>query len=155
VGIRRPLRGRLNPHPERSVKEMNMGLFGGIFGKKETSLADKIRDWLAAISKEEKLPTDIKAICIGLFESEPNYQVYFIASKTYDPENDDWACNQDFEVTSKYLDTGIPTSKKWETFQSLVVDAVKGIRNTDQSSVLQKVEHVSVGFDSGDLTKII
>jgi len=127
----------------------------GLFGKKKATLGEKITAWLAGISKAEALPADIKAICIGLFESESSYQIYFIASKQYDPEDDDWACNQDYEPESKYLDSEVPTSQGWESFQSEVIDAVKAILESDDSTILKKVEHVSVGFDSGELTHIV
>jgi hypothetical protein len=119
------------------------------------TLNKNIKLWLKTISQNETLPHDIKAICIGLFEGNSTYQIYFIASKEYDTDDDDWACNQDYEPEAMYLDSGISTSQKWDSFQAEVIDAVKSILELDNSTVLKKAVHVSVGFDSAELIHIV
>ncbi|MHC4659146.1 MAG: hypothetical protein ACYS83_08215 [Planctomycetota bacterium] len=117
-------------------------------------LSNRITAWLTRISSTESLPKDIEAIYIGLFEGEHNYNIYFSGSKGYDPEDDDWACNQDFEPQFKYLDSGIGTSMDWQAFKAKVIDTIKIILEGDTSSILHNASHVSVGFDGGNLTHI-
>ncbi|MDF2858168.1 MAG: hypothetical protein K0Q87_4019 [Neobacillus sp.] len=41
----------------------------------------------------EVLPKEIKALNTGLFSP---YGIELIGAKVYDPEDDDWACEEDF-----------------------------------------------------------
>ena len=132
-----------------------MGRFFGLFAKREEPLAERIRIWLHAISTQETLPPGILALYIGLFEGDTTYRIYLIGSRSYDAENSDWACDEDFEPERKYLDSGVPTSLDWQTFQAQVVEAVRAVLGSADPTVLREVEHVSVGFDSGDLTHIV
>jgi hypothetical protein len=132
-----------------------MGFFDSLFYKKKEILSEKIKAWLDVISTKEKMPSGIRAIYIGLFEGESTYQIYFSASRIYKSDNDDWACNQDFEPELKYLDSGILTSHDWQLFQKEVVEAISSVLNSTDWTILKRVEHVSVGFDSGDLINIV
>jgi len=62
--------------------------------------------WLDRISAEETLPEDIVAVLIGLFEAaapRKGYALYLTGSRTFDEEDPDWSCNQDFVPGAKYL----------------------------------------------------
>ena len=121
-------------------------------------LQEKIEDWLNDINKEAScLPTDIAAFNFGLFETENGYGIYFIGSKSYDEEDDDWACNIDFEPKNKYLTLSSEHIKvmEWEEFQN----EVKSIISTYISSNINQLpifkgKVVTIGFDDGNLVKI-
>ena len=121
-----------------------------------SQLKAKINDWLMDISKTENLPSEIEAIYIGIIEGEPCYYIYMTGSSEYDPEEDDWACNEDFTPERKYLDSQVDTDNvKWKDFEDMVVSIVKSHMTEHDSSILNKVKHVGVGFDDGDLVHLL
>lgn len=118
-------------------------------------LQENLNDWLKHVSKTEQLPASVNAIYIGLFEGDPNYQIYMTGSNAYDSDDDDWACDEDFEPKQKYLDSQVQTGTiEWDTFLNHVVEMVKQHINNHPDSILNKAEHVAAGFDDGDLVLI-
>jgi hypothetical protein len=116
----------------------------------------KIREWLSVIANEGKVPTQCKAVYVGLFESvDGRYMLSFLGSVDFDEEDDDWACEEDddYYPQNRYLDSEVSTKTNWEEFQETVLGILKSIRN-EKGNVLSDVKHVGVGFDSGDLAKI-
>lgn len=63
----------------------------------------QIINWILTISKSEQIPEGIKAVNIGLVETENGYTLYMVGSNEYDAEDSDWACNEDFVPENKYL----------------------------------------------------
>lgn len=115
-------------------------------------LKGKITKWLKSITDEGDLPDNCEAVYIGLFESEKEYMIYFLGSTDFDPENDDWACEEDndYYPKNKYLESGVSTSEDWEKFQDDVVEIIKNIK-TDKNLILAGAKNIAVGFDNGDL----
>lgn len=61
-----------------------------------------VKQWLLFIAEYETLPNDIIALNFNLWEAvEENgqscYTLELTGSKQYDAENDDWACEEDFD----------------------------------------------------------
>jgi hypothetical protein len=110
----------------------------------------EIEAWIKQI---EERP-DVVAINIGLLQSEKGFQAYLIGSNEYDPEDDDWACNEDFVPTSKYIDLSYTQNANWESFQSDVVSIIKGILSSNSSTILNHVPNVTVGFDDAELISV-
>jgi len=110
----------------------------------------EIEAWIKQI---EERP-DVVAMNIGLFQSENGYQAYIIGSHEYDPEDDDWACNEDFVPTTKYVDLPCSQDLGWETLQMDVVNIIKGLLSTDSSTVLNHIPNVTVGFDDAELVRV-
>jgi len=118
-------------------------------------LEEKITDWITKISKEGDLPSNCKAIYIGLFENETGYMIHFMGSVEFDPEDDDWACedSEDYFPKNRYLESGIPSSENWESFLNEVNTVVKNLKS-NKNLVLSQVKNLAIGFDSGDLIHI-
>jgi hypothetical protein len=113
---------------------------------------DSISNWINEITKEGPLPPHCKAILIGLFEGEKDYVIYFSGSVEFDPEDDDWACQDenDYEPKNKYHYSGVPTTENWEVFQASVIESIRTIRQ-NANTILNQTKNIAVGFDSGDL----
>jgi hypothetical protein len=113
---------------------------------------DSISNWINEITKEGPLPSHCKAILIGLFESEKDYVIYFSGSVEFDPDDDDWACQDanDYEPKTKYHHSGVPATENWEVFQASVIETIKTIRQNG-NTILNQTNNIAVGFDSGDL----
>jgi len=114
-----------------------------------------IKEWLHSIEKEGPLPASCKAIYIGLFEGEKEYQIYFIGSCKFDSENEDWACisDGDYIPKNKYLSSGVPTSSDWAEFDNQVVSIIKDLKSSGDT-ILNTVKNIGVGFDSGNISII-
>ncbi len=111
--------------------------------------------WLYNIIAISVLPVEIKAIYFGIFESETWYVLYMIGSKEFDANSNDWACNNDFEPSEKYLAISIReiNQLEWSRFLDQVKNILKYLIMNDQqiSDFFVHISHVAVGFDDGDL----
>ena len=58
-----------------------------------------IKTWIRTVNHMEILPNEIVALNFGLYEP---YGIELTGSTEYDPENDDWACNEDFIPEQRY-----------------------------------------------------
>ncbi len=105
--------------------------------------------WIESIKDRPSL----KAINIGLFQSQGNYTAYLVGSNKYEPDNDDWACNEDFAPSNKYLMLNLE-AMEWQTVQQHVIDAVLEILNSGRQTILNCVPNITVGFDDGDLERV-
>ncbi len=109
----------------------------------------EFQTWIESITERPSL----NAINIGLFHSKDSFTAYLIGSNEYDPNNDDWACNEDFIPTNKYLVLNIALTE-WHAVQQFVVDSVRKIINSDRLTILNCAPNITVGFDDGDLEKV-
>lgn len=90
-------------------------------------------DWLDEILKTEKPNADIQAYYFGILETEDGYETYLVGSEEFDEEDEDWACNTDFEPKNKYLTIG-QNGVDWEL---ILADVKKNIENYIQSQTLK------------------
>lgn len=135
-----------------------MGLFGMFCRKKEMTVKDKVERWLKNIAAVESLSDDIVAVNIGMFETENGYGVYMCGSKEYDEEDDDWACDADYEPGEKYLileGKGFE-SMAWETLLNQMVLSLKEILKCGDESVRRFFGNrvLTTGFDEGNLIRV-
>ncbi len=99
-----------------------------------------INDWLDRISKFECLPDSIKAIYIGLVTGADGYFLYMIGANEYDPDCQDWACEEDYTPPEKYCYTNINTEVVgWQEFNNSVVGIVKEYKSNSPDSILMKL----------------
>ena len=124
----------------------------------EFEVEKNLERWIKGISNKEALPENIKALNFGIFESENGYTVYLTGSNEYDAEDDDWACNEDFTPSNRYLEFNKEEISKldWEQFLKYIVESLKNIikaENQDEYKILNVV-NIATGFDDGDLIKI-
>lgn len=122
-------------------------------GEPKVSLSDTVSQWFSAIEPQETIPSSIKAINIGLFESDGGYCAYISGAEQYDENDDDWACESDFTPDEKYLYfIGEKyESIEWEEFLNIISSAIKSL--IPKFSFLSS-RIVTIGFDSGELTRL-
>lgn len=122
------------------------------------SLEASFIQWISKLNRTEKVDTDIIAFNFGLFETTDGYSIYLIGSKNYDPADDDWATNIDFEPKDKYLhlDTDLVIDKDWQEILKLSFDLIKKYVNSDdfKNSIFKNATAITTGFDDGDLQRI-
>ncbi len=124
----------------------------------DKELTRLLHEWLARISAVEQPPDEVIAYNVGLLETEDGYAAYLIGASSFDEEDGDWACDEAFTPTERYLafPTNVIKGKTWEAVLPVVTEAVKSFLETpaSQTSFLRKAEAVTVGFDDGDLLRI-
>lgn len=107
-------------------------------------------------SMKEEPSSDVKAFNFGLFESDEGYMSYLIGAKVYDPEDDDWACNESYSPSNRYFLITDSKGASWEDVQSIMEKTLKQYVESDgfNHSVISKSKVITVGFDDGDLERI-
>jgi len=113
-----------------------------------------VKSEIEAWVKQIKERPDVVALNIGLFQSENGYQAYITGSNEYDPEDDDWACNEDFVPTIKYIDLPCSQAVNWEVLQSDVVNIITGLLSSNTATILNHVPTITVGFDDAELVRV-
>jgi len=122
------------------------------------SVYDDFVDWLERVGKSRPKPQGIAAYNFGIFESESGYVVYLVGSKEYDPEDDDWACNEDYLPREKYF--GLPKSftgrRRWPGVQREVARLVSQFIKSPafEKSLLARASAITVGFDDSELQRV-
>ncbi len=111
-----------------------------------------IKNWILSIDHEEKIPENITALNFGLYEP---YGIELIGAKEYDPDDDDWACEEDF-VPSQRDCPNIEISEDiyWEDFLNTIVKILKEFTVELKDLNILKVKHITCGFCDGDLVVI-
>lgn len=122
----------------------------------DESIAAQIGVWLSRVCRGEVPPDDIRAFNVGLFQAESGFTAYLIGSMSYDADDDDWACNVDFEPQQKYCLLVGANSETWDSVLRMVIGAVREFVASDagQESFLARAEVLCVGFDDGELMRI-
>lgn len=116
-------------------------------------MENEIVAWLDRIDRNEAVPAEITALNVGLFESEDGYRLYMTGAVDYDADDDDWACEQDYEPAEKYIPVSVGDGLDWESFLNRAVEIVsKYLADHPESKVFDRI--VTVGFDDGNLTRV-
>ena len=121
-------------------------------------MKEEISSWLQRMAEQEQVPSEIVALNFGLYESENGYCIYLVGSEEYDEDDDDWACNEDFEPDDNYLEIeGLsPQNTPWDKFQDSVVQILKECMANASADVSRLFGNrvVTAGFDDGNLVRI-
>lgn len=129
-----------------------------LFCNQNNRTRTRIHDWLNAIDSKENIPSEITAFNIGIFEQEEGYCIYLTGSENYDADDDDWACDADFEPADKYLALSGTEIKamEWQEFQDMIVKIVSDYLGTsaNASTSVFAGRVVTVGFDDGQLVRV-
>ncbi len=121
-------------------------------------MKEYINDWLQRLDRYENIPSEIIALNFGLFEIDKGYCIYLIGSKYYDTDDDDWACENDFEPEEKFLEITSDNvdNMSWDEFQVNVIQIITDYisTSTDNKSIFSN-KIVTVGFDNGNWVRCI
>lgn len=122
------------------------------------NLSEILNNWVKQINDNSVIPTDITAINFGIFETETGYSLYCTGSIAYDPDDDDWATEVDFDPAPalKYfaLPAELIAEKKWADILADVEQALKVIFSQNSKNLLFNETIITTGFDDGELVRI-
>jgi hypothetical protein len=122
------------------------------------NLSQLLSDWIKIIEQENPPPGNITAINFGMFTSDKGYMVYLTGSEMYDPDDDDWAGEIDYQPARKIKYLLIPreftAGQKWKGVLELVVSTLKELVEAKPDSILFEQRVLTAGFDDGELMVI-
>lgn len=119
---------------------------------------NEFKKWIQDINDNESPNDKIIAFWFGLFETTDGYTLYLTGSNEYDKNDDDWAYNNHFEPSNKYL----PLPKQYvanKNWQNILTDSIEIVDEYLESkdfknSIFSKAVAVAIGFDNGDLYRL-
>lgn len=124
----------------------------------DTMYSDLV-DWIMRVNQTDLPPADIIAFNFGLFENADGcYTTYLTGSRSFEPDDDDWACNEHYSPVEKYLELKELPSTEIE-WREVVVLMATLLRQYSQSaecseSFLANASAITVGFDDGVLERV-
>lgn len=111
-------------------------------------LKDKLAAWLAQIERDSPVPAEIAALNFGLFEP---YGVELIGAKVYDPDDEDWACCEDYVPEQRSCPgISIPASIGWEEVLQVFLEVLRELSG-ECDYALWSTAHITAGFCDGNL----
>ena len=125
--------------------------FKSLFGKKSNT-KEIVKQWILSIEKENNLPKNIIALYFCLYEP---YGITLTGSQSYDIEDDDWACDEDYIPIHRICPPlNIAKNKTWQEVLEEMILLIKEIMKELPDLNLWKVKHIAIGFEDGDLILI-
>jgi hypothetical protein len=99
----------------------------------------------------QALPTEAKALCLNLYESEEEgeFDAQLVACAAYDREDPDWACEDIFSTGEELFGF---SSEDWEAALDLMLETMS--EAIADGILPDAIEYVAVGFVDGDLEEV-
>ena len=119
--------------------------------KKEENYYNNFTSWINEILKNP-LPENTKGINFNLYEEEnPNtYGIQFVATKSFDLNDDDWACDDIFSSgENMYFFTN--KNNREQILKEIELNIKDYLDKENESTVLKNYEGIGLGFVDGDL----
>ena len=111
-------------------------------------------DWLDH-QLDAGIPNNIVAFNINIYESP--FHIEIVGSAEYDPENEDWACNEDWVPKNRMSQVSESLfGDSWKTAESNIIAMAKTYfgSNSKNATKLQSAKAFVVGFVDGNLNLI-
>lgn len=112
----------------------------------------RIEEWLNDVLDQE-VPAETKAFCFNLYEDGENeWSMELIAAPSFDPEDDDWGCDELTDFGTRDIPLSWEKEAGWEEILADAASALKQYLVQGQyADVLKAYEGVGVGFVEGDI----
>ena len=147
----------LNPKARRAVSNLDWA-----------SAARQLGEWLVQLVNTEPPPKSIRGLHFGLFETAEGFTLYVTGADSYDRNDPDWACANDWWPEGRYVNIALfaelgialrgSGEATWEVAQAIAIALVKAFftehaRQFQEASGLTQV-CVASGFDDGDVYEV-
>ena len=110
----------------------------------------RVSDWLDGILKRFKL--NAKAFNINIYENENNYSLELVATASFDPNNDDWACDEIYASRDDDDNEYYFNAKNFEAALEFAKNALNYyFENGKYAEKFKNACAVAYGFVDGDL----
>jgi hypothetical protein len=122
------------------------------------NLSDLLSEWIKKIEEENPPAANIAAIYFGMLTSDKGYMVYVTGSEVYDPDDDDWAGEIDYQPARKnkylLLPREITSGLKWKGVLELVAATLKELAANQPGRPLFTDRVLTAGYDDNELVVI-
>lgn len=122
------------------------------------SLTELLSDWMTKIETENPPPAGIAAMNFGMLNTDKGYMVYVTGAEEYDPDDDEWAGEIDYQPARaiKYclLPKDLTKGQKWRGVLEMVAAALKELAAAQPDRILFKGRALTAGYDDYELTLI-
>ncbi len=123
---------------------------------KNLTIPERFSKWIEKIESENLPSEKIKALNFGIYETPADtYMMYLMGAEKFDENDEDWACEIDYEPKYKYLD--LDDSKLNESDWEYVLDYMVNLISNylkQNDCFLNKIENITTGFNDGNLTRL-
>lgn len=118
-------------------------------------MENKIIEWIKGMEATEQIPEEIVALNFGIYETEEGFCLYLCGSENYDAEDDDWACDMDYEADSDCLEIANASGMEWDTFLEKVAGILKSYFTQMPATSPFAGKIIATGFDDGELVRVL
>ena len=124
--------------------------------------------WFIALLRSDPLPSTIRALNFGLFQSDGGCKLYVTGANAYDADDSDWACAKDWWPQGRYAPLqGLAEifqalhkagAEAWVVAQAFAILLIRALFEAHSSEIKalmgKKRLFLASGFDDGDLYAI-
>ncbi|MFI4853005.1 MAG: hypothetical protein ACIAZJ_28155 [Gimesia chilikensis] len=118
---------------------------------------EDFNNWLTTALAED-IPDDVAAFHFNLYESAGDEEIRFgidlVGAGCFDPEDDDWACDEVWTPEQRMLYIPLEASgTEWEACLSRIKSLIQNYLNREQGPAekLKSGTAVGIGFVDGDI----
>ena len=111
-----------------------------------------IANWIDRILDGE-IPDNVIAFCFNLYEeSEGEWSMEIVGTEDFDPEDEDWACEEVTDFGSRDDLYRWKMDCDWEeAFEYMIEELSQYLESGKHAKLLKSTDGVGVGFVDGDL----
>ena len=113
---------------------------------------NKVSEWIDGVLSDS-VPDEAVAFCFNLYENDEYYwSMELIGAGRFDPEDQDWACDEVTDFNSRESLFTFQAECEWDEALQTMIDILKKYLNDGKyADLLKSREGVGVGFVDGDI----
>ena len=113
---------------------------------------NKVSEWIDGVLSDG-VPDEAVAFCFNLYENDEYYwSMDLIGAGRFDPEDQDWACDEVTDFNSRESLFTFQAECEWDEALQTMIDILKKYLNDGKyADLLKSREGVGVGFVDGDI----
>jgi len=114
-------------------------------------MTTEFNDWLNKILSKDKFSKST-AFNFNLSEENDSFQIQFISTFSYNKDDEDWACDEDYTSKKLFILPRQTAGETWQQGLEFCSNLVKEyLNNGEYSYFLKEKEAVGIGFIDGDI----
>ena len=117
-----------------------------------------LADWIHRLGENYPPTDDITAFNFGIFQkTDESYRLYISGARVFDPNTDDWACETDYLPEGRYFEHVFDCDSNWELMLDHAIRLTTRYVESPEfkTSFLRSAQAITVGFDDGNLKRIL
>ena len=113
---------------------------------------NKVSEWIDGVLSDG-VPDEAVAFCFNLYENDEYYwSMELIGAGRFDPEDQDWACDEVTDFNSRESLFTFQAECEWDEALQTMIDILKKYLNEGKyADLLKSQKGVGVGFVDGDI----